>query len=302
MVNKGRVVVTGGMGFIGSHIVDALVEKGLEVHVIDIKETAREKNPKATYHVADIRDMGAVTPILVGSDCIFHEAALPRVQYSIENPIETFSINVDGTVALLKAAVDGKVRRFVFASSAAVYGDQSEMPLQEDMRPSAKSPYALHKQIGEITCKLWSELYGLETVSLRYFNVYGPRLDPNGAYALAVGKFLRLRKEEQPIEIWGDGTNTRDYVHVSDVARANLLAMESKKVGKGEIINIGTGKETNVNALAGCIGGPVAHIDARIEPGRAQANVQKAKELLAWEATIPLEEGIAALKREFNIA
>lgn len=301
MVNKGRVVVTGGMGFIGSHIVDALVEKGFEVHAIDIKETAREKNPKATYHVADIRDMGAVTPILVGSDCIFHEAALPRVQYSIENPIETFSINVDGTVALLKAAVDGKVRRFVFASSAAVYGDQKEMPLQEDMRLYPKSPYALHKEIGEITCKLWSELYGLETVSLRYFNVYGPRLDPNGAYALAIGKFLRLRKEEQPIEIWGDGTNTRDYVHVSDVARANLLAMESNNVGKGEAINIGTGKETNVNALVGLIGGTVQHVEARLEPGRACADNRRAKELLGWESAIKLEDGIAELKKELGL-
>jgi len=297
-----KVVVTGGRGFIGSHIVDALVVHGCDVHVIDSAETEREKNPKATYHVTDIRDVAAVTPILSGSDCIFHEAALPRVQYSIENPIETFSVNVDGSIALLKAAVDAKVRRFVFASSAAVYGDQSSMPLSEDMRVYPKSPYGLHKYIIEEACRLWSELYGLETVSLRYFNAYGPRLDPNGAYALAVGKFLRLRVEKKPIEIWGDGTNTRDYVHVSDIVRANMCAMESSKVGKGEVINIGTGRETDVNTLASLIGGDITHIDARIEPGRAQANVKKAKELLAWESTIPLTEGIAALKREFNIA
>ena len=296
-----KVVVTGGRGFIGSHIIDELVRRGFDVHNIDSAETAREKNPKATYHVADIRDVAAVAVILEGSDCIFHEAALPRVQYSIENPIETFSINVDGTVALLKAAVDAKVCRFVFASSAAVYGDQSTMPLTEDMRASPKSPYALHKEIGEITCKLWSELYGLETVCLRYFNVYGPRLDPNGAYALAIGKFLRLRKEGRPIEIWGDGTNTRDYVHVSDIVRANVCAMESDNVGKGEAINIGTGKETSVNTLVGLIGGSVQHVEARLEPGRACADNRRAKELLGWEPTLKLEDGIAELKKEFGI-
>lgn len=299
-----KMVVTGGGGFIGSHIVDALVSRGDDVHVIDTFVAPRREdrlNARATYHGVDIRTVETLVPIVRDAEYVFHLAALPRVQYSIENPIETFDMNVNGTVMLLKAAADAGVRRFVFSSSAAVYGDQSSMPLSEDMPPAPKSPYALHKAIGEMTCKLWSELYNLETVSLRYFNIYGPRLDPEGAYALAIGKFLRLRTEGAPIEIWGDGTNTRDYVDVSDIVRANMLAATSPNVGKGEVINIGTGRETDVNTLAGLIGGEAVHVEARVEPGRAQADNRKAHELLGWEPTITLEEGIAALKKEWGL-
>ncbi len=296
-----RTLVTGGLGFVGSHIVDALIAEGHEVQVVENGESAREKNLEATYHTADIRSLESMGAVMKGIECVFHLAALPRVQYSIEHPIETFEVNVNGTVTLLKAASDAGVRRFVFSSSAAVYGDQAQMPLVEDMRPAPKSPYALHKAMGEQACALWSELYGLETVSLRYFNIYGSRLDPNGAYALAIGKFLRLRKEGAPIEIWGDGTNTRDYVHVSDVARANILAATSSKVGKGEVINIGTGRETDVNTLASLIGGEVTHVESRVEPGRAQADNRSAKELLNWEPTIALEDGISELKKEWGL-
>lgn len=296
-----RTIVTGGLGFVGSHIVDALVAEGHEVLSIDSSMPTRDTNPEATYCRADIRLLEEIAPLVQRAEWIFHLAALPRVQYSIENPIETFNVNVNGTVNLLKAAVDAGVRRFVFSSSAAVYGDQAQMPLTEDMRLAPKSPYALHKAVGEQACMLWSELYGLETVSLRYFNIYGPRLDPNGAYALAIGKFLRLRKEGVPIEIWGDGTNTRDYVHVSDVARANILAATSSNVGKGEVINIGTGRETDVNTLAALIGGESVHVEARVEPGRAQADTARASALLSWKSTITLEEGIDALKREWGI-
>ena len=299
-----KVVVTGGGGFIGSHVVDALVARGDEVHVIDMFVAGHfegRRNPQATYHEADIRSVDNLAPILKDAAYVFHLAALPSVQYSIENPIETESVNVQGTTTLLKAASDAGVKRFVFSSSAAVYGDQLNLPLTETMPYMPKSPYALHKVTGEQACVLWSELYGLQTVSLRYFNVYGPRLDPNGAYALAVGKFLRLRKEGAPIEIWGDGSNTRDYVYVSDVARANLLAATSEKVGKGEAINIGTNKETDVNTLASLIGGEVTHIDARNEIGRSQADNARAKELLAWEPTVSFADGIDALKKEWGL-
>lgn len=296
-----KVLVTGGAGFIGSHIIDALVAEGCDVHSLDSAEPTRYRNEKAVYHMGDIRDVAVLKNLMQGAQCVFHEAALPRVQYSIENPIETFGVNVDGTVAVLTAATEAGVKRVVFASSAAVYGDQETMPLTEDMPAVPKSPYALHKYIGERTCALWSDLYKLETVCLRYFNVYGPRLDPNGAYALAIGKFLRLRSEGKPIEIWGSGENTRDFVHVHDIARANVAAMISLNVGKGEVINIGTGRETSVNTLASLIGGTVEHVEARHEPGRACAAVGKAKELLNWEAKIPLEEGIAELKKEFGV-
>lgn len=299
-----KMIVTGGGGFIGSHVVDALLAEGHDVHVIDTFVAGRIEeriNARATYHEVDIRSFEEVASLMEGVESVFHFAALPRVQYSIEHPIETFSVNVDGTVALLKAASDARAGRFIFSSSAAVYGDQAVMPLSESMQPAPKSPYALHKSVGEQACALWSELYELPTVSLRYFNVYGPRLDPNGAYALAIGKFLRLRKEGQPIEIWGDGMNTRDYVHVSDVARANLLAATSSRVGKGEIINIGTGRETNVNELASLIGGEATHVEARTEPGRALAEHARAERLLEWKPTITLEEGVAALKKEWGL-
>jgi UDP-glucose 4-epimerase len=300
-----KAVVTGGGGFIGAHIVDALVAKGFDVHVVDTFVAGRFENrinPKATYHEVDIRDYEKLVPILKDAAYVFHEAALPRVQFSIENPIETFAVNVEGLVATLKAAHEGGVRKFVFASSGSVYGDQETMPLTEDMSAQPKSPYGLQKQVGELTCKVWSEVYGLPTVCLRYFNVYGSRMDPNGAYALAVGKFIKQRQEGNPITIWGDGTHSRDFTHVTDVVNANLLAAESAKVGKGEVINIGAGKNRTVNELAAAVGGPTVNEPERLEPAHALADNRKAKELLGWEPTISLEDGVAELKKAAGLA
>jgi len=295
-----KAVVTGGGGFIGAHIADALVAKGFEVHVVDTFVAGRFEdriNPKVTYHEVDIRDYEKLVPILKDAVYVFHEAALPRVQFSIENPIETFAVNVEGLVATLKAAHEGGVRKFVFASSGSVYGDQETMPLTEDMSAQPKSPYGLQKHVGELTCKVWSEVYGLPTVCLRYFNVYGSRMDPNGAYALAVGKFIKQRQDGNPITIWGDGTHSRDFTHVTDVVNANLLAAESTKVGKGEVINIGAGKNRTVNELAAAVGGPTVNEPERLEPAHALADNRKAKELLGWEPTISLEDGVAELKK-----
>lgn len=300
-----KAVVTGGGGFIGAHIADALVAKGFDVHVVDTFVAGRFEdriNPKVTYHEVDIRDYEKLVPILKDAAYVFHEAALPRVQFSIENPIETFAVNVEGLVATLKAAHEGGVRKFVFASSGSVYGDQETMPLTEDMSAQPKSPYGLQKQVGELTCKVWSEVYGLPTVCLRYFNVYGSRMDPNGAYALAVGKFIKQRQEGNPITIWGDGTHSRDFTHVTDVVNANLLAAESAKVGKGEVINIGAGKNRTVNELAAAVGGPTVNEPERLEPAHALADNRKAKELLGWEPTISLEDGVAELKKAAGLA
>lgn len=299
-----KAVVTGGAGFIGSHLVDALLARGFEVSVIDNFAAGKKDdriNPKATYHEADIRDLATVGPILSGAEYVFHLAALPRVQDSIDHPLETFEVNVGGTLALLHAAVGAKVKKFVLASSAAVYGDQAEMPLRETMVPTPKSPYGLHKQIGEEACRLWSDIYGLPTIALRFFNVYGPRFDPEGAYALVVGKFLTLRKAGKPLTVAGDGTSTRDYVHVSDVVAALIVAAESSQ-GSGEAVNVATGKETSVNDLARLIGGPTEPAPARLEPARSVADISKAKSVLGWEPTVTLDEGIAALKKEFGIA
>ena len=298
-----KVVVTGGAGFIGSHIVDACVERGFETHVIDnlLEGKDAKLNPKAIIHNADIKNRDAISPIIKGATYVFHTAALPRVQFSIEHPIKSTEANVMGTLMVLMAARDGGVKRVIYSASSSAYGDQTTMPLTEDMPANPLSPYGLQKYVGELYCRVWSKVYGLETVSLRYFNVYGPGLDPNGAYALAIGKFLKQRKEGKPMTIWGDGTQTRDCTHVRDVVRANLLAAESKKVGKGEVINIGTGRNFSVNKLAKLIGGPVVHEPPRLEPHDTLADNSLAKKLLGWTPKVKLEDGIKELKREFGV-
>lgn len=300
-----KIVVSGGAGFIGSHIVRACLERGDEVHVIDTYAAPRNEarlDARAVYHEADVRQYDAIAPVIAGAAVIFHEAALPSVQFSIEHPLETFAVNVIGTLNVLRAAQEGGAGRVVAASSAAVYGDQAIMPLTERMTPAPKSPYGLHKQMLELLNKSWSELYCVPTVSLRYFNVYGPHMGSDGAYALAIAKFLRQRQEGKPITIWGDGSHTRDFVHVRDIARANLLAAQSPKVGKGEVLNIGSGRNTSVADLAALIGGPVVHEEERLEPRDALADVSLARELLGWSAEVPFEEGIAELKRLAGVA
>ncbi len=180
MQNK-KVVITGGAGFIGSNLVDALVDNGFNVHVIDNFSGGKKENvnKKATLHVADIRNLDDISPIIDGAEYVFHLAALPRVQYSIENPVETNDVNIGGTLNVLIASQKGAVKRVVYSASSSAYGDQSKMPLREDMIANPKSPYGLHKYIGELYCKVWSMVHGLETVSLRYFNVYGKTQIPN---------------------------------------------------------------------------------------------------------------------------
>lgn len=302
---KKKAVVTGGAGFIGSHIVDALVEKGFDVHVVDNYAGGKREdriNQKVTYHEVDIREYDKLAPIVKGAEYVFHEAALPRVQFSIENPELTFSVNAAGTVSVLRAAAQGGVKRFVYAASSSAYGDQAVLPLPETLPAQPKSPYGLQKYIGELSCRVWSEVYGLPTVSLRYFNVYGPRFDPEGAYALVIGKFLKQKKEGTPLTITGDGTQTRDFTHVSDIVRANLLAAESPNVGNGETINIGAGRNVSVNDLAAMVGGPSLHIEPRLEPHDTRADNSKAKKLLGWEPTVRLEDGIAELKKEMGLS
>lgn len=294
-----KVVVTGGAGFIGSNLVKALLDHGFDVHVIDNYAGGKRSDriaSKALYHDADIRDYDVIAPIIAGARYVFHEAALPRVQYSIEHPQESFSVNVDGFISVLRAAHEHSVSRVIYAASSSAYGDQEILPLSEDLPAQPKSPYGLQKYVGELSCRLWSEVYGLPTVSLRYFNVYGPKFDPDGDYALVIGKFLKLKKEGKPLTITGDGTQTRDFTHVSDVVRANLLAAESSNVGTGEVINIGAGSSVSINDLAKIIGGPRIYVEARLEPHDTLADNRRAEELLGWEPKIKLEDGIAELQ------
>ena len=294
-----KVVVTGATGFLGSHLCAALVQK----YTVVAFNTTRERTlPSGVKFVqGDCRNVKLLKTVFKGAQYVFHAAALPRVQDSIDHPQETHDVNVNGTLAVLLAARDAGVKRVVFSSSAAVYGDQKEMPLAEDMRPSPKSPYGLHKYIGEEYLKLFGEVYGVSAVSLRYFNIYGPGADPQGPYALAIGKFLEQRRRGKAITITGDGKQTRDFVHVLDVVRANILAATSTKVKNGEIINIGSGRETTVRTVAALIGGPTKHIEKRFEPRRACADITKAKRLLGWRPTTSIEEGIREMKQLYKI-
>ncbi len=294
-----RLLVTGGAGFIGSNLVDVLIERGFEVHVIDDLSNGKKENvnKKAVLHTLDVTDLGSIKPIFTGVDYVFHLAALPRVQYSIECPAESNKTNVEGTLNVLISSVEAKVKKFIYSASSSAYGDQVAMPLKEDMIPSPKSPYGLQKYLGELYCRLWREVYNLPTVSLRYFNVYGPRYNPDGAYALVIGKFLKQRLNGEPMTITGDGEQTRDFTHVRDVVRANILAMESQMVGRGEVINIGAGKNQSMNRIAQLIGGPATYIPARLEPKHTLADNTLARELLGWKPEIDLEEGISELKK-----
>ncbi len=293
-----KVIVTGGAGFIGSNLVDELVKK-YEVHVIDNLSAGKKENvnKKARLHVLDITDFESIKPIFKEALYVFHLAALPRVQHSIDHPIDTNIVNVEGTLNVLVAAHEAKVKRVVYSASSAAYGDQKKMPITEDMKASPKSPYGLQKYIGELYCRAWSEVYGLETVALRYFNVYGPRQSAEGAYALVIARFLKQKAEGGPMTITGNGKQTRDFTSVHDVVRANILAAESPKVGKGEVMNIGSGKNYSINKVAELIGGEVKHIAPRFEPKHTLADNRLAKKLLKWSPKVSLEEGVKELKK-----
>jgi len=298
-----KCLVTGGAGFIGSNLVDELIKQGHEVVIIDNLTTGKKEyiNAQAEFFKADIRDLKKIKPLFNGVEYVFHLAAFPRVQPSIEDPATANDINLNGTLNVLMAARDAKVKKVIYSASSSAYGDQTKMPLTEDMLAHALSPYGLQKYAGELYCRLFSDIYGLPTVSLRYFNIYGRRQALEGAYCLVVGLFVNQRLKNQPMTITGDGHNKRDYTSVIDAVRANILAAESSKVGKGEVINIGRGSNYSVNELAQMIGGPVAHIAPRIEPKETLADNSLAKKLLGWEPTINLPEWLADYKKEMGL-
>ncbi len=303
-----KYLITGGAGFIGTNLAKQLLAEGHDVKVIDNYAGGKKEEriqDGVEYIEGDIRDMDILLPSMEGVDGVFHMAALPRVTYSVEHPQETHNTNVNGTLNVLLAARDAGVKRVVFSSSSSTYGDQPReaYPLVEDkINKLPIAPYALHKLIGEHYCRQFADLYGLETVSLVYFNVYGPYADPNGAYALVIAKFLQQVKNGESMTVCGDGEYYRDYTHVSDVVRANILAMTKSSVGKGETINIGNNNPNSVNDIVKMIGGDFVNVDER--PGDVrytEANITKAKELLGWEPTITLEDGIKELKKEWGI-
>ncbi|WKZ26200.1 MAG: NAD-dependent epimerase/dehydratase family protein [Candidatus Paceibacterota bacterium] len=304
-INK-KVVVTGGAGFIGTNLVKRLLSSGFKVVVLDNYAGGKKKErfqSGAEYVEGDIRDEKILSEVFKGANGVFHLAALPRVADSVEKPKETHDVNVNGTLAVLLSAKKAGIKRVVFASSSATYGQLSEdkYPVKEDnIVKSPISPYGLHKLVGEHYCKIFSREFGLETVSLIYFNVYGEYADPDGAYALVIGRFLKQKQEGKPMTICGDGEYYRDYVHVEDVAKANILAMESKMVGGGETINIGSGQVFSVKQIAKIIGGDCVYVPPR--PGDVLytcADISKAKSVLKWEPKIMLADGIESLKKTY---
>ena len=231
-----KCVVTGGCGFIGSHLVDHLVELGHEVVALDDLSTSEgaRLNPSATLIEGSVTDFDLVVSATEGADCVFHTAAWARIPRSIQDPVGTHKVNVNGTLNVLQAARENGVGRVVYSSSSSVYGDQPTHVMREDMSPEPKSPYALQKLIGEQYGSMFARLFDMRVVSLRYFNVYGPRQATKGAYVLVIPHFMRLRDEGKPLTVYGDGRQTRGYTHVSDVVRANVLASIADLPVRGE--------------------------------------------------------------------
>lgn len=293
-------LVVGGGGFIGSTIVEMLRAEGHAVRVLDNFATGKRSNLPADIDLveADITDLAAIRPAFAGIDGVFHLAARPSVPFSVEHPVESTQVNIMGTVNVLEAARQAGVRRVVYSASSSAYGIQPELPQRVDMRSDPLSPYAVQKYVGELFCRQFAMHYGLETVSLRYFNVYGPRMNDVGAYVPVFVHFLRQKREGKPIVIFGDGETTRDFTHVADVARANLAAMCSAKVGKGEVLNAGAGASTSLNRIAEIFGGPVDYQPPRAgDVPRSQSDSSQTKTLLDWAPQVAFEDGLRAWMR-----
>ena len=300
-------LVTGGAGFIGSHIVEALVAEGAAVRVFDNLATGHRENldpVKGRYEWFgnDIRDTAALAAAMKGVDYVFHEAAMVSVPLSVEKPRECHEVNATGTLNVLLAAREAGVKRVVMAATAAAYGNNPELPKRESMRPEPESPYGLTKVTGEYYLRTFALLYGLQTVALRYFNVYGPRQDPKSMYSGVISKFVDVLTAGGTPTIFGDGGQTRDFVFVKDVVQANLKAMQGKRVGTGEIINVGTGRAVSLldllAALGDLTGRRVSPLFAPVRAGDVRhslSDIGQARLLLGYEPATELRAGLGQL-------
>lgn len=299
-------LVTGGAGFIGSHIVKNLAERGHRVRVLDNLSSGKMENlagclERIEFVQADIRD-GSLKNALKDVEIIYHQAAIASVERSVRDPVETESVNVGGTLNLLQQAEESGVKRFVLAGSAAVYGDQDTLPLKEDIPVNPLSPYAISKYACEIYARYFSGAANLETVVLRYFNVYGPNQDPASDYSGVVSRFMeRMANGKRPV-IFGDGRQTRDFIYVGDIVRANLLAAHSPRVGRGETFNIAGGRSISINELAGAINDvlgtalkPLYRAARKGDVRCSQADISTAYALLGFEPQINYSQGLSLL-------
>ena len=311
MKSKGKIIVTGGAGFIGSHLVHKLVSLGLDVIVIDNFSTGKIDNlkkikSKIKILKEDIGNFEQLQKVLRREkevDYIYHIAALPRIERSIDNPLETHKSNVHGVFGVLELARFLEIKRLIFTSSSSVYGNQNKNPLTEDLVPNPQNPYAAHKQMGEVYCDIYSKVFGIPIVTLRLFNVYGLGMDGEGSYQLVFTKWMKQIKNGLPLIIYGDGKQTRDFTHISDTVAALVRAMKFKHVNMHEIINIGSGRQVSVKYLASLFKAPVLHVDSRkFEERFKQADISKAAKLLNWRPRVSIEEGvIELLKKNKNL-
>jgi UDP-glucose 4-epimerase len=301
---SGVALVTGGAGFIGSHIAAALIDRGVRVRIIDDLSTGHRENVAeiggdVDFIQASLTDQKAVSRALRDVELVFHEAAIPSVPRSVAAPTETHEASVNATFSLLLAARDKKIRRLIYAASSSAYGDQPELPKREDMRPDPLSPYAVAKLVGEYYCQVFSRVYGLETVSLRYFNVFGPRQDPGSQYSGVISRFMdALLNGRQPV-IYGDGQQSRDFTYISNVVDANLRAAESGSA-VGQVINIANGERVTINEVFEMVKKLTGRGDVQAEyaPSRtgdvrdSLADLNLARSLLGYNPRVGLEEGL----------
>jgi len=291
-----KYLVTGGAGFIGSHLVEQLLENGHQVVVVDDESADCNEeffwNDRAENHKVDITDYESLAPLFEGVKGVFHFAAEARIQPAIENPSRAASVNVLGTCNVLQAARTHGVERVIYSGTSSAYGLKNTPPLREDMPNDCLNPYSVTKVAGEELCKMYTRLFGLNTVILRYFNVYGERQPLKGQYAPVVGIFQRQVANGEAMTVVGDGEQRRDFTYVKDVANANFLAMTSENSEIfGETFNVGTGTNMSVLELAELIGNEVVHIPERLGEARATlADIGKIRSMLGWEPTISIQE------------
>ena len=305
-----KTLVTGGGGFIGSNLVRALLERGDDVRVLDNYSTGNRANLAdiaADVEVVEgeLRSYERVHAATRGVEVVFHQGALPSVPRSVQDPLTTAAVNTEGTLNVLLAARDESVRRVVFASSSSVYGNSDELPRVETQNPDPISPYGVSKLAAERYCVSFSRVYPLETVALRYFNVFGPNQDPSSQYAAVVPRFITAVGDGRAVPIYGDGEQKRDFTYVANVVEANLLAADAERVS-GTIVNVATGRATSVHELADTIGSILGTtVERELHPARtgdirdSYADVTRARELLGWEARIGLEEGLRIAAETF---
>ena len=299
-----KVLVTGGAGFIGSNLARALLARGDDVRVLDNFSTGNRRNLAGLEHdvdlvEGDLRSYERVHAAVRGVEVVFHQGALPSVPRSVQDPLTTTAVNVEGTLNVLLAARDEGVRRIVNASSSSVYGNGGELPRAESQLPDPISPYAVAKLAAERFCTSFSRVYAMEIVSLRYFNVFGPRQDPTSQYSAVVPRFIRAIAAGEPVTVYGDGEQSRDFTYVDNVVGANLLAADIAGSVSGEIVNIATGGSTTVNELADTIGRLLSRpVEKVFEPEReadvraSWADVEQARHLLGYEPRVELDDGL----------